>query len=95
MNASTFDAMTPLQRLMVERGLTLAKDLEATSNAAPDGQIIDRCETLLLANGREYLRMALEETLRDRVETLGKTGRPAGPAPAVRPAATRRGRRDR
>ena len=83
MNAATLDAMTPLQRLIVERALTLAKELEATSISAPDGQIIDRCETFLLTDGRDFLRRTLEETLRSRVETLEKKGRLAGPAPAA------------
>ena len=95
MNAATLDAMTPLQRTIVERALILAQGLEATALSAPDGQIIDRCETLLLADGRDFLRQALEETLRDRVEALEKKGRPAEPAPAARPAATRGGRRGR
>ena len=95
MNAATLDAMTPLQRLIVERALILAKDLEAAATSAPHGQIIDRCETLLLAQGREFLRQSLEETLRDRVETLEKKGALHAPAPAARPAATRAARRVR
>jgi hypothetical protein len=95
MTAASLDAMTPLQRLIVERALALAKELEATADSAPDGQIIDRCESLLLGNGREFLRRALEDTPRARVDALEKKGRPAGPAPAARPAATRGGRRGR
>jgi hypothetical protein len=95
MNAATLDAMTPLQRLIVERALALAKELEATAGSAPAGQIIDRCETLLLGNGREFLRRALEDTIQAQVDALEKKGRPAGPAPVARPAATRGGRRDR
>lgn len=95
MNAATLDAMTPLQRLIVERALTLAKELEAAAGSAPAGQIIDRCESLLLGNGREFLRRALEDTLQDRVATLEKKGRLAGSASAARPAATRGGRRGR
>ncbi len=51
MTAATLDAMTPLQRLIVERALALAKELEATADSAPVGQVIDRCESLLLGNG--------------------------------------------
>ena len=83
MTAATLDAMTPLQRTLVERAIVLAKDLEAASGSAPDGQIIDRCETLLLTQGREFLRQALEETLRERVEALEQKGPPAGHAPVV------------
>jgi hypothetical protein len=95
MTAATLDAMTPLQRLIVERALALAKELEATADSAPVGQVIDRCESLLLGNGREFLRRALEDTLQAQVDALEKKGLPAGPAPAARPAATRGGRRGR
>ena len=83
MTASNLDTMTPLQRLIVERALALAKELEATAGSAPTGQVIDRCESLLLGAGRDFLRRALEDTLRAQVETLEKKARPAGPAPAA------------
>jgi hypothetical protein len=81
MNAATFDSLTPTQRLIVERALVLAQKLEATAGSAPTGQIIDRCETLLLDNGREFLRHALEDTLQAQVDDLEKKPRPAGSAP--------------
>ncbi len=59
-NAATFDAFTPLQRLILERAL--AQELEATAGSAPAGQIIDRSESLWLGNGPEFLRRALMET---------------------------------
>ena len=95
MNAATLDAMTPLQRTIVERALVLAKELEAAAGSAPDGQIIDRCESFLLGSGRDFLRRALEDTLQARVDDLEKKGRPAGPAPAALPDETRGGRRGR
>jgi hypothetical protein len=83
MNAATFDAMTPLQRLIVERALALARELEATAGSAPMGQIIDRCESLLLDAGRDFLRRTLEDTLQAQVEALEKKGVPAGPVPVA------------
>jgi len=53
--------MTPPQRLIVER--TLAREPKDTAGSAAAGQIIDRCNCLLLGNGREFLRRALEDTL--------------------------------
>jgi hypothetical protein len=82
MNAATLDAMTPLQRTIVERALVLAKELEAATGSAPEGQVIDRCESYLLGPGRDFLRRTLEDTLQARVDALEKKGRPAGPAPA-------------
>ena len=42
MTAPALDAMTPLQRTIVERALALAQELEATAGSAPTGQVIDR-----------------------------------------------------
>ncbi len=79
MNPASLDAMTPLQRIIVERALVLAKELEAAAGSAPNGQIIDRCESYLLGSGRDFLRRALEDTLQDRADALEKKGRPGGP----------------
>lgn len=81
MTATDLDALTPLQRTIVERALALARELEATADSAPDGQVIDRCESLLLGAGRDFLRRSLEDALQVRIEALEKKGRPAGSAP--------------
>ena len=60
--------------------IALAKELEATAGSAPTGQVVDRCESLLLGAGRDFLRRALEDTLQAQVEALEKKARPAGPA---------------
>jgi hypothetical protein len=83
MTAPAFDSMTPLQRLIVERALALAQESETAAGSAPTGQVIDRCESLLLGAGRDFLRRALEDTLQARVEALENKARPAGPAPVA------------
>jgi hypothetical protein len=95
MNAAALDALSPLQRTIVERALILAKELEAAAVSAPHGQVIDRCESYLLGSGRDFLRRALEDTLQARVDALEKKPRPGGPAPVARRAGTRAGRRGR
>ena len=80
------DSLTPIQRLVVEQAFVLAKELETTADAAPEGQVIDRCESFLLGNGRDFLRRVLESTLQSRAELLEKKGAP--------PASARAGRRD-
>lgn len=83
------DQLTPLQRLTVERALVLAQQLEATAEAAPQGQVIGRVESLLLGNGRDFLRRTLEDSLQTRIDTLEKKGRPRKPARAAKPDATK------
>jgi hypothetical protein len=74
---SDLDSLTPVQRLIVEQAFVLAKELESAADSAPEGQMIDRCESFLLGNGRDFLRRVLESTLQSRVESAEKkTARP-------------------
>ena len=95
MTQTALNVQTPLQRLIVERALALAQEVEATADAAPSGQVIDRCEALLLGAGRDFLRHALEDTLTGPGRGPRKKGRPPGLVPAARRAVTRAGRRGR
>jgi hypothetical protein len=73
---SDLDRLTPLQRLIVEQAVVMAQELEAAADSAPAGQVLDRCESFLLGNGRAFLKKALETTLQTRAETLEKKGGP-------------------
>ena len=83
---SNFDSLTPTQRLILEQAYVMAQELDAAADSAPEGQVIDRCESFLLGNGRDFLRNVLESTLRTRAEGLEKKGAP--------PESARVGRRD-
>jgi len=69
---SNLESLTPLQRLIVEQAFVLAQELETVADSAPQGHVIDRCESLLLGNGRDFLRSVLEATLQSRAECLEK-----------------------
>jgi hypothetical protein len=86
MLASDLDRLTPTQRLVVEQALVMAKELEAAADSAPEGQVIDRCESFLLGFGRDFLRRVLESTIQARAEDLEKKVAPL--------ASARVGRRD-
>jgi hypothetical protein len=86
---SDLDQLTPTQRLIIEQAYVMAQELEAAADSAPDGHIIDRCESFLLGHGRDFLRRVLESTLQSRAELLEKKGAPPEPAPAARRAGTR------
>jgi hypothetical protein len=73
---SDLDRLTPAQRLVVEQAFVLAKELESAADSAPEGQVIDRCESFLLGNGRDFLRRVLESTLQSRAELLEKKAAP-------------------
>jgi hypothetical protein len=86
---SDLNSLTPTQRLVVEQAFVLAKELETAAESAPDGQVIDRCESLLLGNGRDFLRRVLESTLQCRAELLEKKGAPPESARVGRRRGTR------
>jgi hypothetical protein len=86
---SDLDSLTPLQRLIVEQAFVLARELEDVAESAPKGQVVDRCESLLLGHGRDFLRRALESSLQSRAEALEKKAGPPGTAPAGHRDATR------
>ena len=71
---SNFDSLTPTQCLILEQAYVMAQELDAAAESAPEGQVIDRCESFLLGNGRDFLRIVLESTLRTRAEGLEKRG---------------------
>jgi hypothetical protein len=71
---SDLDRLTPTQRLILEQAYVMAQELEAAADSAPEGRVIDRCESFLLGNGRDFLRKVLESTLQNRTEVLEKKG---------------------
>jgi hypothetical protein len=92
---TTFAAQTPLQALVLEQALLLARPLEATAAAAPDGQVLARVEALAVPAARELARRAVQAAPQAEAGAAEKKGRPAAPAPAaagcgprVPPAAT-------
>jgi hypothetical protein len=86
---SDLDSLTPAQRLIVEQAFVLAKELESAADSAPEGQVIDRCESFLLGNGRDFLRRVLESTLQSRAERLEKKVATPDSAPVARRDGTR------
>jgi hypothetical protein len=65
---------TPLQRLIVEHALALARQLEQAAAQAPPGQALDRCESVTRDQGQQFLRDALTCALQDRVSQGEKKG---------------------
>jgi hypothetical protein len=88
----TFTARTELEAILLEQALAMARELEAASDAAPDGQVLAVAEQAAVRSGRELTRTALEAALRRQAEAAEKKGPPAGPAPAAGASPSRTGR---
>jgi hypothetical protein len=89
---TTFHAQTPLQALLVEQALLLARQLEQAADAAPDGQVLARVEALAVPAARELARQAVQATLQAQAPAAEKKGRPPAAAPAATSSPGTRGR---
>jgi hypothetical protein len=78
-----------LQRQIVQMALDLAVNLEQQAQQASPGNVVAACESLLLDQGRQFLRDALASTLQSRIDRDEKKGGPPAPVPADTLAATR------
>lgn len=79
----TIQVRTELESILVEQALAMARELEAVTDAAPDGHVLAIAELAAVHKGRELTRVALEAALQRQADAAEKKGRPADPAPAV------------
>ena len=78
---------TDFQRLVVEQAV--AREVETTAGAAPNGRVLDRGETVLLTRGREFLTGVLQAMARHTADLAVKKGGSRGRATAPTASATR------
>jgi len=72
MDPVTMTARTPLQRLMMEKALAMAEELERVGDAAADGQVLSELESLAVARGRDFTRQSLQGALQRAVDDVEK-----------------------
>jgi hypothetical protein len=95
MEPVTMTARTPLQRLMMEKALAMAEELERVGDAAADGQVLSELESLAVERGRDFTRQSLAGALQRQVEDVEKKLRLHAIAPAAAAADTKGPRRAR
>ncbi len=78
----TVTIRSELESILVDQALAMARELEAVTDAAPDGQVLAVAELAAVRSGRELTRLALEAALQRQAEAAEKKGRPAAPVPA-------------
>lgn len=90
MSQAPLSPQTPLQAQILRMALELAGQLEQAAQQAPKGGALDACESLLLGQGRQFLRDSLAAALQHQADQAEKKGAPHAPARAdTPPAATR------
>ena len=79
----TITIRTELESILVDHALAMARELEAVTDAAPDGQVLAVGELAAVRCGRELTRVALEAALQRQAQAAEKKGLPAAPAPVA------------
>lgn len=95
MEPVSMTARTPLQRLLMEKALAMAEELERVGDAAPDGKVLAQLECLAVERGREFTRQSLEGALQRQVDDVEKKLRRAASVLAAGDADTKGPRRGR
>jgi hypothetical protein len=76
MTQRTFQAQTPLQALVLEQALLLARQLEQAARDAPDGHVLAKVEAAAVPAARELARLAVQAALQSQAEAAEKKGAP-------------------
>jgi hypothetical protein len=83
MATRTFHTTTPLEALLVEQALLLARQLQQTATAARDGQVLAQVEAVAMAAGRDFTRRAVAAALQAQAAPVEQKGVRGGGAPDV------------
>lgn len=89
MSETAKQPQTKLQQQILQMAQELAANLEHAADNAPTGSVLDACESLLLDQGRQFLRDSLAATLQNQADNLQKKGAPPVPVLAATPVATK------
>jgi hypothetical protein len=83
----TYQAETPLQALLLEQALVMARKIEQAASSAPDGRVLADLEAAAVPASRELARLAVQSAAQaqaDEAEKRGRARASALPAPARR-----------
>jgi hypothetical protein len=72
----------------VQRFVAFLEEMQDIALKSPDGHVVDDCEGIVLASGREVQQRALAEALQRRIEVVEKKGRRSGSATVGAPRKT-------
>ena len=73
---------------LVRQLLALHEELEALALSAPDGTVLEACETAAIPKGRDLTKQILEDAVARRIESAEKRGRRSARVRAAGPRRT-------
>jgi hypothetical protein len=79
----TLDVDSPAQEALLRQYHAFLQEMEQLALAAPEGHVLDVCETAVLHKGQEVNRQVLEEAVQKRIAAAEKKGRRCGPVAVV------------
>lgn len=82
----TLEVETAEQEAVLVQFHTYLLELSELALAAPDGEVVDRCEEAAVAGEREIHRRVLEQAVQRRIDAAEKKGRRCGSVHVDRPA---------
>jgi hypothetical protein len=91
----TLEVDSPAQEALLRRCHAFLQEMQQLALTAPEGHIIDVCETAVLQKGQEVNRQVLEHAVLQRIAALEKKGRRCERAAVDGRAPTAARRRDR
>ncbi len=72
--------VAPEQEKLVRRVLALSEEMTQLALSAPDGRVVDDCETLIVEQGRKLQSQMLNDAVARKIESAEKRGRPSADA---------------
>jgi hypothetical protein len=88
MPTGTFEYRSEQERVTIERAVAFVAEMYSLAQATPDGQILHACEGHALDQGRDLLRLTLQQAVQARVDTAEEKGGPPASARARARSAT-------
>jgi hypothetical protein len=82
MATGTFEYRTEQERLAIERAIAFVAEIHQLAGAAPDGHVLDVCESHALNQGRDLLRTTLQHAVQTRIDAAEQKGGRHAPASA-------------
>ena len=79
---------SPEQERLLRQYQAFLREMEQLALVAPEGHVLEVCETEVLRKSQEVNRQVLELAVQQRIAAVEKKGRRCGPVPAVEPGRT-------
>lgn len=85
----TFEYRTEAERLSLECAFAFVSEMHQLAQSAPDGQVLQACESQALDKGRALIRSSLQQAVQARIAAAEAKGGRLAPAPARPRSASR------